>query len=119
MIQKLALLSAGSQLGRCNFDFEFNVSGVFISLHVDVLTKKGKTEQREMDDVHREVTQSFMLDFTGQSAAPCLQVERLTGSLADALFDMANDHHCLPSPLEAFVKHPKNSDPFFFEVRHS
>lgn len=67
-----------------------------------------------MDVVHREVTQSFMLDFTGQSAAPCLQVERLTGSLADALFVMANDHHCLPSPLEAFVKYPKNSDPLFF-----
>lgn len=38
--------SAGSQLGRCNFNFEFNVSGAFISPHVDVLTKKEKPNRR-------------------------------------------------------------------------
>lgn len=37
-----------------------------------------------------------MLDLTGQSEGLCLQVERLTGSLVDALFDMADDLHCLP-----------------------
>lgn len=48
-----------------------------------------------------EVTQGFMLDFTDQSGALCLQVEGLTGSLVDAVFDMANDHHCLSLALKA------------------
>lgn len=42
-----------------------------------------------------EVSQGSVLDFTGQSQALCLQVERLTGSLVYALSDMADVHHCL------------------------
>lgn len=33
-----------------------------------------------------------------------MQVERLTGSFVDALFDMANDHLCLPLPLDTSFK---------------
>lgn len=43
-----------------------------------------------------------MPDFTGQSGGLCLQVERLTGSLVEALSDVADDNHCLPLPLEGF-----------------
>lgn len=49
-----------------------------------------------------ELTKGVMLDFTGQSGVLCLQVERLTGSLVDALFHMANYHLCLSLSLEAF-----------------
>lgn len=68
-----------------------------------------KKKKKHQTVVHRALpswfdggdVQGFMLDFTSQSGALCLQVERLTGSLADALHDMANDRHCLPLPLEA------------------
>lgn len=50
-----------------------------------------------------EVIQGFMLDLTSQSGGWFLQVERLTGSSVDALRDMADDHHCLPLPLEALL----------------
>lgn len=76
----------GEICNYCNVMFSFGTKYVCFMQHQSICmlipdaAAVTKTESRSQVTVNKalmEVTQRFMLDFTGQSEAQCLQVERL------------------------------------------